>query len=132
MEKYKASLYCKWCKKEIEGKGWTDGPARYCDHRCFSAQTFWVFVACSLFLVPLTILIIIYPDLLVRMLFTSSSDPMAAVAESPVLMLMTVGIFVAVILTTIGISYSAYVGFMERRTARSEDDQQYSHTQYFD
>ena len=131
MEKYNP-LFCKWCKKEIEGKGWSDGPARYCNHRCFSAKSFWGFVACSLFLVPFTILIIVYPDLLIRMLINPSADPIAAVAGSPVLMLIIVGFLVAVTLTTIGFAYSAYVGWIERRSAKSEDDQQYSHTQYFD
>ena len=132
MEKYKASLYCKWCKKEIEGKGWSDGPARYCNHRCFAAKSFWGFILVSLFMVPFTILIIIYPDLLIRMLINASADPIAAVAESPVLMLLIGGFLVAMILATIGFSYSAYVGFIERRKMKKQDELEQPHTQYFD
>lgn len=125
-------LFCKWCKKEIEGKGWSDGPNRYCDHRCFSAQTFWVYVVISLFIVPFTILMLVYPNLLIYVLFRTTDDPFAIATEPILAMLYVAGFLVAMILATIGFSYSAYVGFIERRNMKKQDELEQPHTQYFD
>lgn len=44
---------CKWCEKEIEGKGWKDGPNIYCNFRCFSAKNCWPMLGIALFLTPI-------------------------------------------------------------------------------
>lgn len=44
---------CKWCGKEIEGKGWKDGPNTYCNFQCFSAKTWWQMLGLALFMTPI-------------------------------------------------------------------------------
>ena len=126
----KIALFCNWCKKPIEGKGWADGSDRYCNHRCWSAKLMPVFIACSFFLIPFAALIFLNPTLLVIMFFHGVNDPISLIGESLFAFLLVAGFIVAVFLTTVGMVYSSYVGFRERRIAnhRAPD----SHTMYYD
>jgi hypothetical protein len=48
---------CKWCGKEIEGKGWKDGPNIYCNFQCFSANSCWHMLGIALFMTPIVVAI---------------------------------------------------------------------------
>jgi hypothetical protein len=109
---------CKWCGKEIEGKGWKDGPNIYCDFECFSAKNCWLILGLIIFFTPL-ILLLATPDMQDWILDRWSG-------LGPFLSLLAYYIFLTFsFLMLLSFYYSMYMGWRVRNQEKDLSDSIY-------